>query len=46
MKEVVAMRVPPNGYSLQLRDILLREPDPNLFYPPAGYEIQPTTAHP
>ena len=46
MKEVVAMRVPPMGYMLELRDIKLREPDPKMFYPPAGYKIVPTSNHP
>jgi hypothetical protein len=46
MKEVVAMRVPPLGYMLELRDIKLREPDVKLFYPPTGYKIVPTSNHP
>jgi hypothetical protein len=46
MKEVVAMRVPPLGYMLELRDIKLREPDVKLFYPPTGYKIVLTSNHP
>jgi hypothetical protein len=46
MKEVVAMRVPPMGYMLGLRDIKLREPDAKLFYPPANYKIVLTSNHP
>lgn len=46
MKEVLAMRTPPNGYTLELRDIKLREPDAGVFYPPANYKIEPTSAHP
>jgi hypothetical protein len=47
MKEIVAIYVKsaPN-YSVELREIKLREPDPKLFYPPAGYKIEPTTSHP
>jgi hypothetical protein len=40
MKELVAMYQEfPDGYSMELRDIQLREPDPKLFYPPADYKI-------
>jgi hypothetical protein len=40
MKEVVALYPKaPDNYSLELRDIKLREPDPKLFYPPADYKI-------
>jgi hypothetical protein len=46
MKEVVAMRTPPNGYTLELREIKLREPDRKLFYPPANYKIAPVSNQP
>jgi hypothetical protein len=47
MKEVVALYPKgPDNYSLELRDIKLREPDAKLFYPPAGYKIELTTSHP
>jgi hypothetical protein len=47
MKEIVAISVKgPEGYSLELRDIKLREPDPQMFYPPAGYKIVSTSNHP
>jgi hypothetical protein len=47
MKEVVAISLKgTQGYSIELQDIKLREPDLKLFYPPAGYEIVPTSSHP
>jgi hypothetical protein len=47
MKEIVAIYVKSApDYSVELREIKLREPDPKLFYPPAGYKIEPTTSHP
>jgi hypothetical protein len=47
MKEVVAMRQEfPDGFQFELRDIKLREPDPKMFYPPAGYKIVLTSNHP
>jgi hypothetical protein len=47
MKEVVAMYPKsPDEYSIELRDIRLREPDPKLFYPPSNYKIVPTSNHP
>jgi hypothetical protein len=47
MKEIVAIHVKgPGGYGIELRDIKLREPDPTLFYPPAGYTIMLTSNHP
>ena len=45
MKEVVALRTPPNGYVLELEGIQLREPDAALFYPPDGYRIDMTGNH-
>ena len=47
MKELVAMYQEfPDGFSMELREIQLREPDAGLFYPPANYKIKPTSAHP
>jgi hypothetical protein len=47
MKEVVAMYQEfPDGFQFELRDIKLREPDPKMFYPPAGYNIVPASNHP
>jgi hypothetical protein len=47
MKEVVALYPKvPDSYSLELRDIKLREPDAGLFYPPANYKINPTGTQP
>lgn len=47
MKEVVALYPKaPDDYSLELRDIKLREPDPKLFYPPADYKIVPIGTQP
>jgi hypothetical protein len=47
MKEVVALYPKaPDSYSLELRDIQLREPDARLFYPPANYTIVHTSNHP
>jgi hypothetical protein len=47
MKELVAIYPKsPDSYSLELRDIHLREPDPKLFYPPANYKIEPISSHP
>jgi hypothetical protein len=47
MKEVVAMYPKsPDEYSIELRDIQLREPDAGLFYPPANYKIVPTSNQP
>jgi hypothetical protein len=47
MKELVAISQEfPDGYSPELRDIKLLEPDPKLFYPPAGYKIEFTINHP
>lgn len=47
MKEIVAIYVKgPSGYSIELRDIKLREPDPGLFYPPANYKIELIPTHP
>jgi hypothetical protein len=47
MKEIFAIYVKDaSGYSIELHDIKLREPDAKLFYPPAGYKIEPPTSHP
>ena len=47
MKEVVAMYPKaPDSYSLELRDIKLREPDAGMFYPPANYMIVPVSNQP
>jgi hypothetical protein len=47
MKEVVAIHVKDApSYSMELRDIKLREPDPALFYPPANYKIESVPARP
>jgi hypothetical protein len=47
MKEIVAIYVKgAQGYSVELKQIKLREPDPTMFYPPANYKIEPTTYHP
>jgi hypothetical protein len=47
MKEIVAIYVKgAQGYSVELKEIKLREPDPTLFYPPANYTIVPSTNRP
>jgi hypothetical protein len=47
MKEIVAISVKgAMGYSIELHEIQLREPDAKLFYPPANYKIQPISSHP
>ena len=47
MKEVVAMYPKaPDSYSLELRDIKLREPEAGMFYPPANYKIVPVSNQP
>jgi hypothetical protein len=47
MKEVVALYPKaPDNFSLELRDIKLREPDPKLFYPPADYKIVSASTQP
>lgn len=47
MKEIVAIYVKgAMGYSIELQEIQLREPDAGLFYPPANYRIEPLSNHP
>jgi hypothetical protein len=47
MKEIVAIYVKgAMGYSIELQEIQLREPDSKLFYPPANYRIEPLSNHP
>ena len=47
LKELVAMYQEfPDGFSMELREIQLREPDATLFYPPANYKINPTGTQP
>ena len=47
MKEVVALYPKaPDDFSIELRDIKLREPDPKLFHPPANYKIESVPSHP
>jgi hypothetical protein len=47
MKEIVAIYVKgAMGYSIELEEIQLREPDGGLFYPPTDYRIEPLSNHP
>jgi hypothetical protein len=46
MKEIVAIYVKGAMGYIELEEIQLQEPDAKLFYPPAGYEIVPTSSHP
>jgi hypothetical protein len=45
MKEIVAIYV-KQGTNVELQQIKVGEPDPKMFYPPAGYKIEPATSHP
>jgi hypothetical protein len=47
MKELISIHISDDpDYGGELRDIHLQEPDPTLFYPPAGYAIVHTSNHP
>jgi hypothetical protein len=37
---------PAGRYTIEMMDIKVQEPDPALFYPPAGYKIVPASKMP